>query len=39
MGYEIVEGQVAGKTVSEKARLSFVPRGGPPAREEEESQY
>ncbi len=35
MGYELVEGQVAGKTMSEKARMSFAPRGGAPAREED----
>ena len=31
MGYELVEGRLDGKSLTERARLSFAPRGGPPA--------
>ncbi len=31
MGYELVEGRVDGDRLGERARLSFAPRGGPPA--------
>lgn len=33
MGYELVEGQMSNKTLAEKARLSFAPRGGAPAND------
>lgn len=31
MGYELVEGKVDGRRITERGRLSFAPRGGPPA--------
>ncbi len=34
MGYELVEGKVDGRRMTERARLSFAPRGGPPADDE-----
>jgi len=34
MGYDLVEGQVDGSRIRERARLSFAPGGGPPALEE-----
>lgn len=33
MGYELVEGRVDGGRLGERSRLSFAPRGGPPADE------
>jgi hypothetical protein len=36
MGYELVEGRVASKSITETARLSFAPRGGPAAIAEDD---
>lgn len=35
MGYELVEGKVTSRGIAERARLSFAPRGGPPAIDDE----
>jgi hypothetical protein len=34
MGYELVEGQLKGKSLAEASRLSFAPRGGAPVEDD-----